>query len=77
MIPARYSKILFGFIMSGMMSFLISGISTFRSLGLGADAVGAWLSGWPISWAVSFPIVAVVAPLSQRIVAALTKPENA
>ena len=77
MIPARYSKILFGVIMSGIMSFLISGISTFRGLGLNAEAVSAWLSGWPFAWAVSFPIVAVVAPLSQRIVAALTKPEEA
>jgi len=77
MIPARYSKVLFGIIMSGMMSFLISGVSTFRGLGLNAEAVAAWLSGWPIAWAVSCPIVAVVAPLSQRIVTALTKPGEA
>ena len=77
MIPARYSKLLFGLIMSGIMSFLISGLSTFRSLGLSADAVGVWLSGWPLSWAVAFPIVAVVAPVSQRLVHALTTPRKA
>ena len=31
MIPARYAPILFGFLLSGMMSFLVSGLSTFRA----------------------------------------------
>lgn len=73
MIPARYAQIAFGLIMSGIMSFVISGISTVRSLGMSMDAVVTWLTGWPVSWALAFPIVAVVAPLSQRIVRALTR----
>lgn len=76
MIPARYAQIAFGLIMSGIMSFVISGISTVRSLGMSMDAVVTWLTGWPVSWALAFPIVAVVAPLSQRIVRALTRTDE-
>lgn len=77
MIPERYSKLAFALIMSGIMSFLISGLSTFRSLGLTAEAVANWLTGWPISWAVAFPFVVVVAPISHRIVTALTRKQDA
>lgn len=72
MIPARYAHILFGFMLSGMMSFIVSGISTFVTLGLVSDFVVQWLGGWMPSWAVAFPTVLFVAPLARRFVAALT-----
>mgnify|MGYP001799925104 CR=1 FL=1 len=72
MIPKRYAHIAFGFLLSGMMSFLVAGISTFLAVGLGAGFVGAWIGAWLPSWAVAFPIVLVVAPLARRLVAALT-----
>jgi hypothetical protein len=31
--PARFAPILFGFVLSGLMSFIVSGISTFRNAG--------------------------------------------
>ena len=73
MIPPRFAKIAHSLIMSGLMSFLISGISSFRALGTGFDTVQAWLSGWPLTWAVAFPVVLVVSPLSHRIVKSLTR----
>ena len=33
MIPARYSHILFGLILSGLMSLMVSGLSTLRAVG--------------------------------------------
>ena len=74
MIPARYASILFGFILSGMMSCLVSGLSTFRALGLTPDFGMLWLGNWAVSWATAFPIVLVVAPLTRRIVGMLTAP---
>jgi Protein of unknown function (DUF2798) len=72
MIPARYAFILFGLILSGLMSCLVSGLSTFRALGMGPDFWMLWLGNWAVSWATAFPIVLVVAPLTRRIVARLT-----
>jgi hypothetical protein len=73
MIPARFAPILFGLILSGLMSLLVSGVATQRALGLPPGFVMAWIGAWLPSWAVAFPTVLVVAPFTRRIVAALTK----
>lgn len=71
MIPARFAPVLFGFLLSGMMSLLVSGLSTFRAIGLGGEFPMVWMGNWAVSWATAFPIVLVVAPVTRRIVAAL------
>ena len=72
MIPARYSHILFGFILSGLMSCIVSGLSTFRTLGLAPDFAALWAGNWAASWALAFPTVLVVAPVARKLVARLT-----
>jgi len=76
MIPARFSPILFGFILSGLMSCMVSGISTLRVLGPIDGFAGAWMASWIYSWAVAFPSVLMVAPITRRLVAALVKPSD-
>ena len=76
MIPARFVPVLFGLILSGLMSFLVSGISTFRAVGLTEGVLMVWLLAWLSSWAVAFPTVLVVAPVTRRLVAWLTAPES-
>jgi len=76
MIPARYAHIAFGFTLSCFMSFLISGIATFRAAGFVEGFFGLWIGAWLTSWAVAFPIVLVVAPIARKIVAALTVKET-
>ena len=73
MIPAKYAPYLFGLILSGLMSLIVSGLSTFRALGLVEGFAGLWLGNWVVSWAIAFPTVLVVAPLTRRIVARLVK----
>lgn len=73
MIPARFAPILFGLILSGLMSCVVSGIATFRAVGLPPGFVTLWMTAWAPSWAVAFPTVLVVAPVTRRIVAALTR----
>ncbi len=75
MIPARFAPVLFGFILSGLMSLIVSGIATVRSLGFVANVPSVWTSSWMASWLVAFPIVLVLAPLTRRLVARLTAPE--
>ena len=71
MIPARFAPILFGFILSGLMSTIVSGLSTYRALGFVDQFALMWLGNWAISWAIAFPTVLVVAPITRRIVARL------
>ena len=75
MFPARFAPVLFGLILSGMMSCMVSGISTLRAGGLAEGVFAKWMTSWGISWAIAFPVVLVVAPITRRIVAALTRPK--
>jgi len=76
MIPARFAPLLSGFLMSLMMSSIVSGISTLRISGAGEGFFFAWIAAWAYSWPVAFPVVLVVAPLVRRIVAkAVRKPD--
>lgn len=73
MIPARFAPYLFGLILSGMMSCIVSGIATVRAMGLVPGVFQGWMTSWAFSWAVAFPTVLIVAPLTRRIVARLTR----
>lgn len=74
MIPARFAPILFGLILSGLMSLMVSGIATARTSGMAGDFLYRWIvGGWLPSWAVAFPVVLVVAPLTRRMVGLLTR----
>lgn len=73
MIPARYSPILFGLILSGLMTLMVSFIATIRVLGLADDLFGVWMSSWMYSWAAAFPAVLIVAPITRRMVARMVR----
>lgn len=71
--PARFEPIAFGFVLSGLMSFIVSGISTLRALGAVEGFLGLWMGAWVPSWMIAFPIVLVVAPIARRIVHRLVR----
>lgn len=62
MIPQKFSPLLFGLILSGLMSLLVSGISIVRAAGPGHGFASLWMDAWLTAWLFAFPIVLVVAP---------------
>ncbi|MFV3307839.1 DUF2798 domain-containing protein [Pseudomonas sp. NY15181] len=74
MIARRYSPLLFALILSGVMTLLVAGLSTFRAVGLVADFAQLWLGAWLTSWCVGFPLVLVIAPLARRLVEKMVQP---
>jgi len=72
MIPPRLAPVAFGFFVSGLMSLVVSGISTFQALGLPPGFTAIWFVNWLSSWLVAFPTILVVAPLVRRLVARFT-----
>ncbi|HET8869634.1 MAG TPA: DUF2798 domain-containing protein [Aquabacterium sp.] len=72
MIARKYAPVLFGLILSGMMSLLVSGIATFRAAGLAADFIDGWTRAWLMAWAIAFPAVLLIAPLTRRLVDRIT-----
>lgn len=76
MIPRKFTPVLFGLMLSGLMSLLVSGISTFRISGLGSNFCALWFGAWLTAWLVAFPVVLVVAPVARKAVAHMTAGQN-
>ena len=75
MIPRKYEPILFGLILSGLMSLLVSGIATLRAAGPGPSFLALWAGSWLTAWLFAFPSVLLVAPVARRVVRSLLRAE--
>ena len=73
MIPAKFAPVAFGFVLSALMSFLVSGVATLRTAGVVENFGSLWIGAWLPSWFIAFPVVLVVAPVARRIVGTLVK----
>jgi len=67
-LPAKYASFVLPLVISILMSCLVSGVATFRSIGPEADFISIWMSAWGVSWLVAFPILLVVLPTARKIV---------
>jgi hypothetical protein len=72
-LPAHYATLVMPLVLSILMTFIVSGISTFNSLGLVPGFSAMWMRAWAFSWVVAFPTLLVVLPLVRRIVAFLVE----
>jgi hypothetical protein len=72
-LPKRAEPLAFAFLVSGMMTFFVSGISTAMALGFSPGMPGKWLAAWALSWAIAFPILIFVAPLVRRLLPAIVR----
>lgn len=73
-IPHRFAHVVTAFLLSGLMSLIVSGISTLRSIGLAPELLGRWMGNWSISWATAFVVVLFVLPLVRWLTALLVEP---
>lgn len=73
-LPARYASIVMPLVLSILMTFVVSGISTLKSLGFTPAFLATWPAAWALSWIVAFPTLLAVLPLVRRIVAMVVEP---
>lgn len=66
-LPPRFNGIVMPFFLSLIMSCVVSGISTMRTIGFAPDLLTQWLHGWMLSWLVAFPVVLLVLPFVRRL----------
>lgn len=71
-IPAKYSNLLFGALLSTIMVTIISGTVVLVNQGLTPELPRQWLKGFATAWPIAFPSVLVIAPIVRKIVAKLT-----
>ncbi|WP_343581302.1 DUF2798 domain-containing protein [Acinetobacter sp.] len=66
-IPNRYAAVVLPFFLSMIMTFIVSSISTIRSMGVEQFSTDIWLSAWGISWLIAFPVLLLVLPIVRKI----------
>lgn len=67
-LPARYAAIAQPLVISILMSCLVSGVSTVRTVGIDPDFLHLWMTSWGLSWVVAFPALLLVLPVARRLV---------
>jgi hypothetical protein len=72
-IPARYSSILFGAMLSAIMVALVSAFVLATTQGFHSDLPSQWLRSVATTWPIAFPTVTLVAPWVRRWVGRLTE----
>jgi hypothetical protein len=73
MIPRKLEPVLFGLVLSGLMSLVVSGVSTAVAGSWRTGFAGVWAQSWLTAWLLAFPVVLVVGPLARRFVRALLR----
>ncbi len=65
-LPFRYHRFALPLGTSFFMTFLVSGVATYRALGLGWHMVSIWMTSWIISWAIAAPTMYFMMPVVRR-----------
>ena len=64
-------RLLFSFLMSGVMAFLIGAWVTFINLGLISGYIFYWMKAFLLAWPAGFVVVTLLAPTVQRLTQSL------
>ncbi|MEZ5856573.1 MAG: DUF2798 domain-containing protein [Hyphomicrobiaceae bacterium] len=70
-LPHRFGPFLFAILTSGIMSLIVSGVATWKALGLIPGFGGRWLAAWTNAWPIAFSTLLVVAPFVRTLVSQL------
>jgi len=73
-LPPQYAGIVMPLLLSLLMTFIVSFISTSHAIGFVPELPYAWLSAWVLSWLVAFPVLLVVLPVVRRLTSLLVHP---
>ncbi|MBX2878682.1 MAG: DUF2798 domain-containing protein [Granulosicoccus sp.] len=58
-------------ILTGIMTLIISGVSTFKAAGMVSGVVEIWMSAWITSWLIAIPLMYFVGPAVRSLVSRL------
>jgi hypothetical protein len=65
-LPARYHQFALTLGTSFFMTFLVTGVATYRALGWDKAMVATWMASWMIAWAIACPTMYFVMPWVRR-----------
>lgn len=67
MLPTRFLPQVQAFLLSGIMSFIMSGAVTLINLGSAPGFFGIWFRAWIVAFVIAFPTVLLVFPVARRL----------
>ena len=70
-LPSHHINYVQPLVLTGIMTLVVSGISTVRALGLADGVFGGWMAAWILSWIIAFPTMMLALPLVRGIVGIL------
>ncbi|WP_406600807.1 DUF2798 domain-containing protein [Microvirga rosea] len=73
-LPARCAGIVTPFVLSLLMTFVVSAVSTARGVGFTPGFLSLWISAWGLSWLIAFPTLLMMLPIVRRITALIVEP---
>jgi hypothetical protein len=71
-ISARFAPIVFGALLSAIMTGIVSAFVLTFSQGLHPGFFAQWLKSCALTWPIAFPTVTLVAPWVRRVVGRIT-----
>ena len=73
-LPQKYAPLVFGVIQAAITTAVATAIATYQLTEFGQQFLERWALAWLVAWLTMLPIVAGLASLIQRVVAAVTSP---
>lgn len=73
-LPSWCQPLVFGALLSGLMSLVVCGVATYKAIGLTREFASLWLATWLTAWPVAFVTVLFVAPFVRRLTNLIVRP---
>lgn len=68
-LPARTAHVILPLVITFCMTFIVSGISTVKNLGMHDPMLlSSWMDAWGTSWIIAFPVLIVLLPIVRKFV---------
>lgn len=67
MVSTKYLHQVQALLLSGFMSFIMSGAITYINLGLIDGFVAIWLKAWILAYIIAFPTILLVFPFARKL----------
>lgn len=67
MVSVKYLHQVQAALLSGFMSFIMSGAITLINLGFVNGFFGIWLHAWLVAYAIAFPTILLVFPFARKL----------
>lgn len=67
MVSVKYLHQVQAALLSGFMSFIMSGAITLINLGFVNGFFGIWLHAWIVAYAIAFPTILLVFPFARKL----------